>query len=156
MVAVKLLKLLINRAASDQVLVKYLRVFIGILANTLLGLLDMDVTSIKLKSSTADCEEQPKIEWNNFDLSIKFKNWSAQEVTLKFFDVPHFKMLSSDEIAVSDLSDDCVYEVKNFDLIESLVKCGEVTSEEQFKHWFIGFNEIGSFVEVIFRGYSEQ
>ncbi len=38
MVAVKLLKLLINRAASDQVLVKYLRVFIGILANTLLGL----------------------------------------------------------------------------------------------------------------------
>ncbi len=37
MVAVNLLKLLINRAASDQVLVKCLRVFIGILANILLA-----------------------------------------------------------------------------------------------------------------------
>ncbi|MGP1722021.1 hypothetical protein [Shewanella frigidimarina] len=124
--------------------------------NEALGLLDMDVTSIKLKSSTADCEEQPKIEWNNFDLSINFKNWNNQEVVLKFFDVPHFKMISSDEIAVTDLSDDSIYEVKNSDLIESLVKCGEITSEEQFQHWFIGFNEIGSFVEVVFRGFSEQ
>ncbi|KPZ67039.1 hypothetical protein AN944_04198 [Shewanella sp. P1-14-1] len=116
----------------------------------------MEVASINLKSSTADCEENPKIEWNKFDLSINYKNWSNESVTLKFFDVPHFKMVSSDELSVSTLSDDCVYEVKNSELIASLIKCGEITKEEEFKHWFVGFNEIGSFIEVVFRGFDEK
>jgi len=116
----------------------------------------MEVTSINLKSSTADCEEHPKVEWNNFDLSIQYKNWSNENVTLKFFDVPHFKMVSSDENVVSTLSDDRVYEVQNSELVANLIKCGEITNNEQFKHWFVGFNDIGSFIEVVFKGFDEK
>ncbi|MBA6251958.1 hypothetical protein [Colwellia sp. MB3u-55] len=116
----------------------------------------MEVASINLKSSTADCEEHPKIEWNAFDLNIQYKNWSNENVTLKFFDVPHFKFVSSDESIVSTLSDNLVYEVKNSDLVASLIKCGEINDNEQFKHWFIGFNGIGSFVEVVFKGFDEK
>jgi len=115
----------------------------------------MEVASINLKSSTADCEENPKIEWNIFDLSIRYENWNNESVTLKFFDVPHFKMVSSDELTVSTLSDDCIYEVKNSELIASLIKCCEITKEEEFEHWFVGFNEIGSFIEIVFRGFEE-
>ena len=79
-----------------------------------------------------------------------------EDVQLNFFDVPHFKFISSEESIVSDLSDDRVYQVLNSELLENLIKCGGITAEEQFKHWFIGFNEIGSFIEVIFRDFVEN
>ncbi|ESP90537.1 hypothetical protein PL2TA16_01641 [Pseudoalteromonas luteoviolacea 2ta16] len=96
------------------------------------------------------------VEWSNFDLSVRFKNWMNEDVQLNFFDVPHFKFLSSDECIVSDLSDDRVYEVLNSELLANLIKCGEITPEEHFKHWFVGFNAIGSFIEVIFRDFAEK
>lgn len=116
----------------------------------------MKVESINLNSSTADCEEQPAVEWRNFVLNVRFKNWMNEDVQLNFFDVPHFKFISSEESIVSDLSDDRVYQVLNSELLENLIKCGEITAEEQFKHWFIGFNAIGSFIEVIFRDFVEN
>ncbi|MCF6439517.1 hypothetical protein L1077_08765 [Pseudoalteromonas luteoviolacea] len=79
-----------------------------------------------------------------------------EDVQLNFFDVPHFKFLSSDEGIVSGLSDDRVYEVKNSELIASLIKCGEIAAGEKYKHWFVGFNEIGSFIEVVFSGFDEK
>ncbi|BBN82250.1 hypothetical protein PA25_22350 [Pseudoalteromonas sp. A25] len=116
----------------------------------------MEVKSINLRSSTADCKEQPTVEWSNFDLSVRFKNWMNEDVQLNFFDVPHFKFLSSDESTVSNLSDDQVYEVQSSDLLENLIQCDEIAAEEGFKHWFIGFNEIGSFIEVVFRSFTEK
>ena len=116
----------------------------------------MEVALVNLKSSTADSEEQPKIEWEQFDLLIKYKNWQNEIVTLKFFDVPHFKLLSSDESIVSHLSDDRVYDVRNSELLNRLIECGEITQNEQYKHWLVGFNEIGSFVEVIFKYFDEK
>lgn len=116
----------------------------------------MEFVPINLKSSTADSKASPKIEWNNFDLKIEYKNWRDQLFVLNFFDVPHLKMLSSDEIEVSALSDDLVYEVKNSGLLANLIKCGEIKADEKFNHWLVGFNEIGSFVEVVFKTFEEK
>ncbi|KID56570.1 hypothetical protein JF50_11575 [Pseudoalteromonas luteoviolacea] len=79
-----------------------------------------------------------------------------EDVQLTFFDVPHFKFISSDESTVSDLSDDRVYEVLNSELLANLMNCGEITAEEHCKHWLIGFNTIGPYIEVIFRDFVEK
>jgi hypothetical protein len=116
----------------------------------------MELTSTNLKFSTADTEVNPKLEWEGFDLTINFTDYTNTQVRLKFFDVPHFKVLSSDEPEVAATSDDGVYEVVDSELIKSLIKCGEINEAEEYRHWLVGFNEIGSIIEVVFRGYDEK
>lgn len=116
----------------------------------------MNVRQIHLNSSTADIEKGPQVIWEEFGLRITFNDYLNQPVALLFNEVPHFKLLSSDEPRLSSLQDDSVFEVLSSELIESLTACGELDAETDFKHWLIGFNEIGTFVEVIFQDFEEQ
>ena len=116
----------------------------------------MDTIQIYTKASTADTESRPQIAWKDYDLTIEFNDYTNNLVIFKFFDVPFFKFLSSEEPSVSSLSDDCIHEVQNSELLSLLKSCGEIEPDEDFKHWLVGFNEIGSFVEIIFRGFSEE
>lgn len=116
----------------------------------------MELISTNLRFSTADTESNPRIEWEDFNLAIYFSDYTNTPVRLKFFDVPHFKALSSDEPRVAKIGDDGVYEVSNSELVDTLIKCGEIYESENYKHWLVGFNEIGTFVEVVFRGYDEK
>ncbi len=116
----------------------------------------MELIATNLRFSTADTESNPKIEWEGFDLAIYFSDYTNTAVRLKFFDVPHFKVLCSDEPKVANISDDGVYEVSGSELVDSLIKCGEINESENYKHWLVGFNEIGTIVEVVFRDYDEK
>jgi len=116
----------------------------------------MELISANLKHSTADAESNPRIVWEDFELAIYYSDYTNTSVCLKFSDVSHFKMLGSEESSVTGTSDDGVYEVINSDLISSLIECGEIEASENYKHWLVGFNEIGSIIEVVFSGYDEK
>ncbi len=115
----------------------------------------MEARRAKLDLIISDVESGPDITWNNFQLKLEFRDYSNIACELIFTEVSHFKLLSSAEPSVSGLSDDGAYEIVDSKLIASLKACGEIDPDEECKHWLVGFNEVGSFVEVVFKSFTE-
>ena len=118
--------------------------------------MNMKLKTAKCSASTADTEQNPVIKWDSFQLCIEFSDYQNISWLLKFTEVSHFCLHSSDENLFSNTSDDGVYEVVDSELIKSLIKCGEIEESDDYNHWLIGFNEIGAFVEVVFNKYEES
>lgn len=101
----------------------------------------------------ADTEAGPKIEWNDFTLNLRFTDYLNTECEVTFEEVSHFEFISEDAIQASQFQYDGVVEIIESDTIEELVRVGEVNENEkaEFHHIAIGFNEIGSYLIVVFK-----
>ncbi|WP_035601253.1 hypothetical protein [Haloferula sp. BvORR071] len=98
----------------------------------------------------ADTEAGPVIRWESGDLIVEFRDYKTEEHHVQFVDVPHFALLGEGEMDGSKFAYDSSMEVINSPLIASLVKHGAIFSND-YRHLVIGFNEIGSFLEVVCR-----
>ena len=116
----------------------------------------MKIEPLSSNAPTGYTISGPVIRWDQFNLFIEFEDYMQVEWQLEFKEVDNFKLFSSDDPYVSDITDDGIYEVLDSPLLASLIACGEIDEGEGYKHWLIGFNEIGSFIEVVFINYKER
>lgn len=103
--------------------------------------------------SVADTESGPKITWENHNLKIEFESYQCEKCTINFEEVSHFEFLLDVELDSKLYQYDGVVEVLESEIIKKLISVGEINENEakNYKHIVIGFNEIGSYVSVVFK-----
>ena len=113
----------------------------------------LKTTSYKFPYPVADTESGPTLYWDRFVLEVNFVSYQNISCKAIFDDVSHFEFISEDEVTHGNYSYDGVVEVKNSPLIEKLVSVGEIDKSEalELKHIVIGFNEIGSYLTIVFK-----
>jgi len=101
----------------------------------------------------ADTEAGPDIRWRKFGLTLRFTTPQGERCCVEFSDVEHFELLSDTELDPKLFPDDGVVEVVDSPLVQRLVSSGSLTGAEtpDLKHLVIGFNEIGSYLVILFR-----
>ncbi len=101
----------------------------------------------------ADTEAGPRIEWNQFTLTLRFTDYQNTDCEAVFDEVSHFELLSEDELNTSQFKYDGVVEVIDSGIIKNLLSIGEINEDERndFHHIVIGFNEVGSYLSIVFK-----
>ena len=118
----------------------------------------MQTRTFSLPFSVADAEEGPIIKWEKYSLLIQFKSFENRTCEIAFFEVSHFEFLVEDELDSKIFQYDGAVEILDSQTTNNLVSIGEISKEEasSFRHVVIGFNEIGSYLSVVFKGYSTK
>ena len=101
----------------------------------------------------ADTESGPIITWEEYNLKLEFVTYQNQSCVIIFEEVSHFQFVSEDELSSKTYQYDGAVEVVESEVIAKLISVGEIdkTEANDFKHIVIGFNEIGSYVIVVFK-----
>lgn len=102
--------------------------------------------------SVIDLEKGPVISWATFTLSLSFIDFLGENREIEFHDVTHFELVSEDEFDSRFFRNDEIVEVIDSPIIAKLIDIGEIHKDDAFafRHIVIGFNEIGSYLVVIF------
>ncbi|MCX7554759.1 hypothetical protein OS175_12830 [Marinicella sp. S1101] len=118
----------------------------------------MQTRSFRLPFSVADTEEGPIIKWDKYSLLVQFKSFENRACEIVFSEVSHFEFLVEDELDSKIFQYDGAIEIIDSQTINNLVSIGEISKEEisSFHHVVIGFNEIGSYLSVVFKGYATK
>ena len=106
----------------------------------------------RFPAPTADTEAGPEFHYAAGELLLTFTDYMMTPVRIRFRDVVGLRWSEEDDSGYS-LRDDDVYEVHSSFWIESLQGLGVIPpGEHGYRHLKIGFNELGSFLEVVFKG----
>ena len=105
-----------------------------------------------LPASTVDTEAEPEFIYSGGTLVLRFKDYLRNDVQIRFPNVIGIKWSEEDDSG-QDLRDDYVYVVHDSDWIKSYQTLGVITENDlEYRHLKIGFNVVGSFLEVVFKG----
>ena len=101
----------------------------------------------------ADTDSGPVVQWKDHSLHLQFTDYLTNQCEVIFDDVSHFEFLVEDELDPSVYDYDGVVEMIDSPVIARLIEIGDISSQDakNFHHIIIGFNEIGSYLVVIFR-----
>lgn len=103
-------------------------------------------------ASTVDTEAEPEFHYSGGELVLRFKDYLRNDVQIRFPNVIGIKWTEEDDSG-QNLRDDYVYEVHDSDWIKNYQTLGVITeNDHEYRHLKIGFNVVGSFLEVIFKG----
>jgi hypothetical protein len=80
-------------------------------------------------------------------LTLSFKDWQENVITVKFHDVAGFKWQEAYSLGPED-RDDCTYIIENSNWLKLILDQGGREPSEGHQHFKLGFNAIGVF-EVI-------
>jgi hypothetical protein len=108
--------------------------------------------------SVADTESGPAVNWQDYLLTLSFTTWRNQQVSLAFHDAHHFAFFPETEENAKHYQYDGVVEVVDSQIIKQLLSTCEITPEEasELKHIVIGFNELGSYLSVVFSEFTDR
>lgn len=101
---------------------------------------------------TADTEAGPEFHYSDGELLLSFRDYRNNDVRIRFRNVLGIRW-TEDDGSGHGLRDDKVYEVRDSDWIRKLQDLGAIPSANHgYRHLKIGFNELGSFLDVVFKG----
>lgn len=114
---------------------------------------DLRTKSFAFPFPVADTEEGPRFTWDSFTLTLEFVDYLGISREVHFTGVSHYELLSEDELDSKVFQYDGAVEVLDSPLVDRLIEIGEITADERrsFRHLVIGFNEIGSYLVVVYR-----
>jgi len=109
--------------------------------------------SINFPCSVADTESGPKIVWEKQKLILEFQSYLKEACIVQFGEVDHFELLVEDELDSELYHYDGAVEVLESEIIDRLVAIGNIDKSDasNYKHYVIGFNEIGAYISVVFK-----
>jgi hypothetical protein len=97
--------------------------------------------------STADASA-PEVTFQRGDLTLRFVDWRAQRISLRFTDVIAFRW--DDEMPPpAGVRDDESYEVDGSPLVSQLAATGVLMSGTAYRHFMFCFNEAGGVLQVV-------
>ncbi|MEM7244475.1 MAG: hypothetical protein AAF533_03990 [Acidobacteriota bacterium] len=113
----------------------------------------MKTRPFSLPCAVADTQAGPVMRWERSDLTLSFTDYQDEPCCLRFEDVPHFELLADGELDGRVFFDDGAVEVLGSPVMAKLVEVGALTDSEAeaHRHVVIGFNEIGSFLSIVYR-----
>ena len=113
----------------------------------------MKTKPISFPFSVADTTSGPVLRWESERLTVEFSDYLKSPCHLVFSEVCHFEWLVEDELDSTIFSYDSAVEVVESPIIARLTEIGEISANTRsgYRHWVIGFNEVGAYLVVIFR-----
>ncbi|MEO0474892.1 MAG: hypothetical protein AAF085_02820 [Planctomycetota bacterium] len=104
----------------------------------------------------ADTEAGPCIVWDSFTLKASFTDYCGKLREFCFSELSHFEFVSEDELDSNLYQYDGAVEVLNSQIISRLIEIGEIpeTDRQDYHHVVVGFNEIGSYLVVVFKSFT--
>ena len=101
----------------------------------------------------ADTECGPVLKWERECLTVSFTTLMKDPVELIFEDVPHFEWVAEGVLDPRSHPDDGAVRVVDSPLIKRFVEIGTLTRKEaaHCTHAVIGFNELGTYLVIVFR-----
>ena len=97
----------------------------------------------------ADTESGPDILYTDYEVELKFTDYTKIPRKILFHEVPFFAFKSTDADS-RELLDDRTYIIKNSSIIKNLMETNEISNPSEFTHQIICFNEVGSFLEIVY------
>ena len=115
----------------------------------------MKTRSVDFPFPVADTSAGPQLHWATDRLTVEFNDYQGSPCLVRFNDVPHFEWVAEDELDPKIFAYDNVVEVVDSPIIHRLIKIGEIPEFQKgdYRHWVIGFNEVGAYLVVIFRDF---
>lgn len=121
------------------------------------GLLGLEPNAMRTRRYSfpfpvADTEEGPTLVWRDFELVLQFRCYLGDEHTVTFKEVLHFELVSESELDARVFPIDGVVELLDSEIKSKLAATGEILASKvnKFRHIVIGFNEVGSYLIVVF------
>lgn len=114
----------------------------------------MKTKPVNFPFSVADTTAGPVLRWENERLTVEFSDYLQTRCNVTFNEVCHFEWLVEDELDSTIFPYDGAVEVVESPVIARLTAIGQISPGigTGYRHWVIGFNEVGAKLVVIFRG----
>jgi hypothetical protein len=118
----------------------------------------MKIKNYPFNYPVANTEEGPGITWSNWDANLTFTTYQGQKCSFIFKGVHHLHIATESEYDPRIFPYDSVVEVIESEVLKKLFKQGEITEEEYevSKHIVFGFNEISSYLSIVFSEIIDQ
>lgn len=115
----------------------------------------MKTKPVKFPFSIADTTAGPLLRWESERLTVEFSDYLQARCQIAFNEVCHFEWLVEDELDSTIFPYDGAVEVVESPVIARLTAIGEISQGigTGYRHWVIGFNEVGAKLVVIFRDF---
>ena len=113
----------------------------------------MKTGPVSFPFSVADTTAGPVLRWESERLTVEFSDYLKAPCHLVFRGVCHFEWLVEDELDSKIFPYDGAVEVVESPIIARLAEIGEISADARngYRHWVIGFNEVGAYLVVIFQ-----